>query len=271
METLDLFKNWTPEMIASLKPHIGGSYERTPEVREKQSKANSEAWRNPSIRDRYLKAFSQKLPNPNALRAMHEALRKKREDPKWVEEVSKKLRGPRTHYIITNPEENYRVHSEALTGRIFTDEHRRNLSEAARFRKPPSEELKKHLSEVQKKNWADPKFARRMAASQNRKPNWDEILLGISLEKNFPGEWAYVGDGKVWIEGRNPDFININGKKLVIELFGYYWHLERARTDDDEADRINHYSKYGFGCLVLWAYDLVDEVILVDKIRRWME
>jgi len=83
-------------------------------------------------------------------------------------------------------------------------------------------------------------------------PSWDELFLGLWLEEYYPGEWKYNGRGKdvVIIGGRIPDFININGKKEVIEVFGIYWHSE-----SDVEQRKVDYKKYGFDCKVIWDYE----------------
>jgi len=92
---------------------------------------------------------------------------------------------------------------------------------------------------------------------RSQSPTSPEISLGLYLQDRSPGEWLYNGIGDVVIGGRRPDFININGKKEVIEVFGTYWHL-----DEDEAIKIEHYKGYGFGCRVMWEYDCYDWVEL---------
>ena len=57
-------------------------------------------------------------------------------------------------------------------------------------------------------------------------PTNDEKYLDAILQLNFPHEWKYVGDGNFWIEGRNPDFVNCNGKKIVIEYNGFLRYSE---------------------------------------------
>lgn len=91
-----------------------------------------------------------------------------------------------------------------------------------------------------------------------RKPTKPELAVRTFLNEVFPDEWKYVGDGGVWIGNRCPDFINVNGRKAVVEVFGTYWHGERARTPDDEADRKSHYRKYGFDCIVIWENECYD-------------
>ena len=66
-----------------------------------------------------------------------------------------------------------------------------------------------------------------------RRPGWNNINL------------KYVGDGKVWFEGKNhffnPDFISEKNKQ-IIEIFGEYWHSSEEDKKIDE-ERIKTYRK----------------------------
>ena len=94
-------------------------------------------------------------------------------------------------------------------------------------------------------------------------PNKAESALIALFGKNgLP--FKYTGNGEVWFGNRNPDFINTNGRKQVIELFGTYWH-----PVFDVADRTEHYKKYAFGCLVIWEDELSNLPKLTQKIKRF--
>lgn len=60
-----------------------------------------------------------------------------------------------------------------------------------------------------------------------------------------------LGDGSVILEGKIPDFININGQKKIIELFGNYWHKE-----GDEQTRKEYFNKYGYETLIIWEEEM---------------
>jgi len=96
------------------------------------------------------------------------------------------------------------------------------------------------------------------------KPNRKEKKLLNLLERQFPGQYAYTGDGKVTINHLVPDFINCNGRKEVIELYGDYWH-----RGEDPAIRIEQYSMLGFACLVIWEHELKDEAVILEKIASF--
>jgi len=91
----------------------------------------------------------------------------------------------------------------------------------------------------------------------NIRPNKPETKVRDMLDKYFAREWQYTGNGKVFIEGLNPDFININGQKLIIEVFGTYWHGKHARTwRETSQGRVDTFAKYGYLTLILWEDDI---------------
>lgn len=129
------------------------------------------------------------------------------------------------------------------------------------YNKHLSEKSRKLLSEKHKKLWENPEHAKIHIGFG--KPNKLEIKLDKILQDNFPGEWKYVGNGEVIIGRKNPDFININGKKQVIELYGTYWHKNHVPQD-----RIDHFKKHGFDCIILWDRELKDINYIVERIKH---
>ena len=135
-----------------------------------------------------------------------------------------------------------------------------------------TEEAKQRMSESMKETWEDPEFQQRWSEGMHMKPNEPELQLQCTLDKHFPGEWRYVGDGRVRLGRHNPDFININGKKQVIEVFGVYWHdpdMFPNRLSEEEL--IAYYKDYGFDCLVFWEYDVYIEDEVVERVSKWQQ
>ena len=73
--------------------------------------------------------------------------------------------------------------------------------------------------------------------------------------------YRYVGDGQIWINKKNPDFINTNGKKQLVEILGRHWHKE-----SETAERVAHYKRYGFDCITIWEEELENEAVVLSKI-----
>jgi len=165
-------------------------------------------------------------------------------------------------------------------GYTHTEEAKRAISEAVRESKlgnqyalghtcVHTEETRKRMSETMKEHWKDPEFAKMVSELQHRRPNGSELRLQTVLDKRFPGEWRYVGDGQFWIEGRNPDFMNVDSRKQVIEVFGVYWHDPTLFPDRlSEEELVAHYRSYGFDCLVFWEYDVFDEDEVAKRVSK---
>jgi len=106
-----------------------------------------------------------------------------------------------------------------------------------------------------RKAWEDPEKVAVMMANmlkaRQKKPNRLEERFQIFLDKHFPNAWRYVGDGGLIISGKCPDFVNVNGRKQIIEIFGDYWH-----QGEDEQGRIKIFENYGFDTLVLWESEI---------------
>lgn len=82
-------------------------------------------------------------------------------------------------------------------------------------------------------------------------PNKQEKKLDGLLNKMYPGEWKFVGNGEIIIDGKCPDFININGQKKIIELYGERWH-----EPQEEQERIDFFKQYGYETLIIWCRQL---------------
>lgn len=95
----------------------------------------------------------------------------------------------------------------------------------------------------------------------NKRPNkLEQRLIEISEKYKLP--YRYSGDGSVIIAGVNPDFINCDGDKKVIEIFGIAFHdpqktfLAQISLIKQEEYRKAIYASLGFDCLVLWDTEL---------------
>lgn len=162
--------------------------------------------------------------------------------------------------------ENRRGSNNSFYGKRHTIELKRKLSELRKGKHYPklSEAKKgKHypkLSEAHTRAMKEGKY--------NLKPTQPEKkFTEICAKYNLP--FKYVGDGKFWIENVNPDFVESNGRKMVVEIYGDYWH---NRLDNIERDkhRVTILKKYGWKLLVLWEHEInkLPDIELVNKVME---
>jgi hypothetical protein len=100
----------------------------------------------------------------------------------------------------------------------------------------------------------------RMVSCVN-KPTKPEKQLTDILNRHFP-DFKYNGDFGlgITIGGLIPDFVNTNGKKEVIEVFGDYWHnQENLPWHRTELGRTMAYNSVGYKTLIIWEHDLKEK------------
>jgi len=113
---------------------------------------------------------------------------------------------------------------------------------------------------LMKKKWLDPKYVKAQMKARHVKPNKTELKLEKIIGSY--GFW-FVGDGKLIISGKCPDYWNGNYK--LIELYGNYWHKE-----DNPQDRIDYFAKFGYETLVIWGNELKDEQGVRNRINNFL-
>ena len=125
-------------------------------------------------------------------------------------------------------------------------------------------------SRVQREVWeslTEEEKSRRIRSSYHpNEKSQPEFFLELYLEDRFPGQWGYNGDSSqgVIIGGKVPDFVSLEGRPIVIEELGIYFH-----PDSDESDKVEHYKKYGYGCIVVWDYQCYSWLDLNNIFEGW--
>lgn len=117
-----------------------------------------------------------------------------------------------------------------------------------------------------KKRW----IQRRRNCHNTKPSSLEKEFIALCDKYGLP--FQYVGDGEVIIGGKNPDFLNINGKKQVVEIFSRVFH------DPDKTFRREipyhqtyggtkaHYEQYGFDCVIIWDEEFEDENLILDRL-----
>lgn len=117
-------------------------------------------------------------------------------------------------------------------------------------------------------------FCSRTCAAKNNRRNRkgfpthhtkpERIFEGICKKHNLP--FKYTGDSSFWIGKNpsiNPDFVECNGKKIVVEIFGDWWHspilnknISYVQTYEGRNKKLK---EYGWKLIVFWETDLLRE------------
>ena len=125
----------------------------------------------------------------------------------------------------------------------------------------------KNQSEKQLKNWQDPEFIKMMVNSWYRSGQTrpEKETDGI-VQQLYPNEYKFNGNFELGISigGKIPDFVNVNGKKKAIDVFGDWCH-----RDDDPQIRIDLFKEYGWDLLVIWQHELEDRDAVIQKILKF--
>src|SRR3990167_9650497 len=125
---------------------------------------------------------------------------------------------------------------EFFKGRKLTDEHKQKL----RGRKLTREHIRKVL---------------RRRAMSSLEIKFDEICK----KNNLP--YTFVGNGKFFIERKNPDFINTNGEKIAVEVYSRAIKIKIRGLDIEQwkQERQEIFNTYG------WKIIFFDETQVYEK------
>ena len=107
----------------------------------------------------------------------------------------------------------------------------------------------KTWEEIYGEEYREKQVSKILKGSLKRPTSYEAKIISLIKKYNLP--YKYVGDGEVWIGRKNPDFLNINGEKILIEVYSAYRH-----PDNYEIIRTIHFSKYGFKVIFLNDNDL---------------
>jgi G:T-mismatch repair DNA endonuclease (very short patch repair protein) len=133
-------------------------------------------------------------------------------------------------------------------------------------------EIRRKIGEAHKRLWQNEKYknkkVKELNSAQHKKPNKPELqMIKIIKENKFP--FNYVGDGKVYFKGFNPDFLSKNPKH-IIEVFGDYWHRRKDVMARDKR-RLRAYVFLGYETLIIWEHELKEPQKVAEKIKGFLK
>ena len=198
--------------------------------------------------------------------------RRKRENfqefRKPYDSMSKKFKGRHNHWLIgeKNPAKKPEIRKKISENLKLYYSKERILH--------PQKLIQRNLknAETNKRNWQNPAFKEKMVK---------KILKGLwkrptSLEKQFTEllqknnlPFEYVGDGRLILGGVNPDFIDTNDSKLIIEVADEFFHKNNYAEI-----RSKIFSNFGYKTLILWGEDFRKsnwKGNILTKVQHFME
>lgn len=90
-----------------------------------------------------------------------------------------------------------------------------------------------------------PQLLQRVAKDLELPTKFEKKIINIIKRNNLP--YKYTGNGDFWIGGKNPDFVNINGEKKLIEVGSSYWkNKSYGSVDNYIKERSEHFAQYGW-------------------------
>jgi len=132
-------------------------------------------------------------------------------------------------------------------------------------------EVRQKKSIASKKCWTDPEYAKKVVergirGRMKRPTSYEKKLIVLGEEFNIPIE--YVGNGKLRVGRKNPDFVDTTYGNSLIEVYYSFF-----KSDNYEVERKEYFCKYGYKTLFLNENDLKNEYwkkICVAKIKSFL-
>jgi len=264
------------------------------ESRAKMSVSALERMKNPVERYKSGHTKRRKHPSEETLKKLREIRTKQWENPEFRKRMQNRVpwnRGKKGVQV------SWRKGKRGFTawnkGMHPSEETRKKMSDFAKHRSPITKERMKvsikrrweipsehtRLSEsVKKKMWepetrqkylralSDPERLKNLSKSLHSKTKPEKHLERL-LQSLYPNEFKYNGryDCGVSIDRLLPDFVNIKGKKQVIDVHGTYWH-----KDENAKDRQERYAKHGYSSLIIWQNELKSEKEVIRRIVEFV-
>jgi hypothetical protein len=186
--------------------------------------------------------------------------------------------------LTASTDKRVRANSERtsrFTGRKHTAESKQKMSQSHKGKNiwsrgsKASEETRKRIGEASKRHWQNAEYRDKVIqgvirGNHQRPTKPERRIIGIIARYNLP--FKYTGNGSFIIHGVNPDFVNCNGAKVVLEIFGDHWHNPEGREivwRRTELGRIMLFNSFGFKCIIFWESELklLSDNMIVERIK----
>ena len=157
-------------------------------------------------------------------------------------------------------------------GKSKSEEHKRKIRfSCIGVKKSPYFSRKRSI--IMKNKWKDESYRLKMLLvlkeAQKNLGNLEINKCESRLQDiltSIDSGFEYVGNWKKFVAGKCPDFIN-EEKKLIIELYGDYWHQDESDAQTER--RIDLFAVAGYDTLVIWEKELKKINLLKQKLQNF--
>ena len=160
----------------------------------------------------------------------------------------------------------------------FTKEERKNLSKRniKKGYKPPiftghTIKTKEKMSIRYKKLWQNKEYREKTLKAMikgliKRPTSLEQQMIDIIKKHNLP--YRYTGNGSFLIGFKNPDFVNVNGEKKLIEVGNIYHHKLRFGSVENYINqRKEYYKSYGWKSYFFIKDDIDENEIIKELVN----
>jgi len=160
---------------------------------------------------------------------------------------------------------------EEIYGIEKANQMKENQSKKLKGRISPMKD-KKHTDETKEKcrvasikYWQDPEYREKVIKNSlngllARPTSLEKQMIKLIEENKLP--YMYVGDGSFFIGWKCPDFIENNGRKIVLEVrpkvMCQFW--DKCTPEEYEQRQKEHYAKFSYDCIIIWQEDLENDM-----------
>jgi len=127
-------------------------------------------------------------------------------------------------------------------------------------------EIRAKVGVATAQRWQDPYYREQVTHKmlKSRRPTDIEQVI-ISIIEKYSLPYKYTGDGSFLVGNLNPDFVNINGRKEAVDIFGDHWH-----TLDEIPSRKMIFAEYGWKLIIIWGHEIKElpEDKIASKLMR---
>jgi len=239
---------------------FGKGSHHTKEAKDKMSSIAKNRWQDKNYRQKMINIFKMSASLPERKESTSKRMKNLWKNLYFREQLTEFAKRPRPwakgrKYSMSSKAKM----SIAHLGKPLSVEHCANISKALKLNKSKRQKaLKRYWASLsaEEKNLHIEKMAKKSREATGLRPNKFESKILHLIKVACPNEYKYTGDASLIINGLNPDFANVNGKKKLIEAFGDYFHNANDNWRRSELGRIMAYNSLGFDCLVIWEHDL---------------